>query len=36
MEQLPAECKVVLSSPGAKRDISDEVAATPTGSTDAK
>ncbi|MFA6139112.1 MAG: penicillin-insensitive murein endopeptidase [Hyphomicrobium sp.] len=36
MEQLPAECKVVLNSPGSKRDLSDEVAATPTGSTDAK
>ena len=36
MEQLPAECKVVLNSPGSKRDLSDEVAATPPGPTDAK
>jgi penicillin-insensitive murein endopeptidase len=28
MEQLPAECKIVLKSPGAKPDISDEVATT--------
>ena len=26
MEQLPPECKIVLNSPGAKPDISDEVA----------
>ena len=36
MEQLPAECKIVLNGPGAKRDLSDEVASTPTGSTDKK
>ena len=29
MDQLPPECKVVLSSPGAKPDLSDEVASTP-------
>jgi penicillin-insensitive murein endopeptidase len=29
MEQLPAECKVVLNSPAAKPDSSDEVASTP-------
>jgi penicillin-insensitive murein endopeptidase len=29
MDQLPPECKVVLNSPGAKPDFSDEVASTP-------
>ena len=36
MEQLPAECKIVLNSPGSKRDLSDEVASTPTELTDKK
>jgi penicillin-insensitive murein DD-endopeptidase len=29
MEQLPAECKIVLNSPGTQPDTSDEVASTP-------
>jgi penicillin-insensitive murein endopeptidase len=29
MEQLPAECRLVLNGPGAKPDTSDEVASTP-------
>jgi penicillin-insensitive murein endopeptidase len=29
MDQLPAECKIVLNSPGTKPDTSDEVASTP-------
>jgi penicillin-insensitive murein endopeptidase len=33
MEQLPAECKIVLNSPGTKPDTSDEVASSPESNT---
>ena len=29
MEQLPAECKIVLNGPGTQPDTGDEVASTP-------
>ncbi len=36
MDQLPAECKVVLSSPGKPIAAGDELASSPTGSTTKK